>query len=133
MSAAASSPVTAAPAPAPAATSYAIETIAKPCIKTHRIFFWCTSYLGTSEHVLEALKEHFKDVCSGGDVCMQKLIAFLETQPDEKIPTHEAIKTFYDSEEVVRHYWEICWRRLRNTLSDWLDEGALCPDPFYAD
>ena len=107
--------------------------IAKPCIKAHRVFFWCANYIDSKENVVAALKKHYADVCSGGDLCMQSLIAFLEAQPSDNVPTQDAIKALYDSEEVVRYYWNICWPRLRETLCDWLDEGALCADPQWAD
>ncbi len=109
------------------------EAIAKRCIKAHRVFFWCANYIDTKENVVAALKKHYADVCSGGDLCMQSLLAFLEAQPSDNVPTRDAIKALYDSEEVVRHYWDSCWSRLRETLCDWLDEGALCPDPLWAD
>ncbi len=97
--------------------------------KTHRVFAWVVMYLAEKQDVIAALKYHYSDVCSGGDLCMKELIAFLE-QDDN---SHAAATALYKSKPVVKYYWDICWGKMQDTLKVWLDKGTLDADPFWAD
>ncbi len=97
--------------------------------KTHRVFVWTIMYLAEKPDVITALRRHYADVCSGGDVCMHRLIDFLEE--GDQNPT--AVLTLYNSSGIVKHYWAICWEYLRDTLKNWLDKGRLEPNSNWAD
>ena len=112
------------------------EALAAPSIdplpaftKTHRVFVWTIMYLAEKHDVIGALRHHYADVCSGGDVCMHHLIDFLEG--DTQDPS--AVAALYTSNGIVKQYWEICWEYMRSTLKNWLDQGRFEPNPTWAD
>ena len=112
------------------------EALAAPSIdplpaftKTHRVFVWTIMYLAEKPDVIAALRQHYADVCSGGDVCMHHLIDFLEG--DAQDPS--AVAALYSSSGVVKQYWEIAWEYMRNTLKNWLDKGQVEPNAHWAD
>jgi hypothetical protein len=97
--------------------------------KTHRVFVWAIMYLAEKPEVIAALKRHYADVCSGGDLCMQEILAFLE-QEDH---SHVSAANLYESSGLTRKYWTTCMSYLRGTLKNWLDKGVLDSDPLWAD
>lgn len=97
--------------------------------KTHRVFVWTIMYLAEKPAVIAALRRHYADVCSGGDIAMHRLIDFLEG--NDASPT--AVETLYNSSGVVKHYWSICLEYMRGALKNWLDQGRLEPITSWAD
>ena len=96
--------------------------------KTHRIFVWTIMYLSDKDDIINALRRNYRDVCSGGDVCINKIIDFLASDDTST----SAARALYDSLGELEMYWEICWKYLRTTLKGWLDKGALTPNAFWA-
>lgn len=96
--------------------------------KTYRVFVWATMYLEDKNDVIAALRHHYGDVCSEGDLCIHELIGFLESS--DTSPT--AVTALYGSKDTIKHYWITCWNHMCNTLEDWLDKGMLDPDIWWA-
>lgn len=112
------------------------EALAAPSIdpipaftKTHRVFVWTIMYLAEKPDVIAALRRHYADVCSGGDIAMHHLIDFLEG--DDTTP--DSVQALYSGSGVVKHYWTICLEYMRETLKNWLDQGRLEPNAYWAD
>jgi hypothetical protein len=96
--------------------------------KTYRVFVWTIMYLSNKDDVIHALRRNYRDVCSAGDVCMNKIIDFLASDDTSAF----AAQSLYDTLGELEMYWEICWKYLRNTLKGWLDKGALTPNAYWA-
>ena len=98
--------------------------------RVHRVFAWTVMYLAEQSEVIKALRRHFSDVCSGGDVCIHKLIDLLEqTEPVDM----DKIRDSFESLGELKVYWETCWEYLEDVLKSWLDMGTINPDPMWAD
>jgi hypothetical protein len=72
------------------------------------------------EQTLKALRRHYADCCSDGDLVIHTLINILE----EEGKIADMIATDDDSTYFASHIAE--------NLEDWLDAGRLKPDPWWA-
>jgi hypothetical protein len=76
-----------------------------------------------NESTLEALKYHFSDVCCAGDKAMEQALAAMER---DEIPRVE------DLDADLQNYFDMVVIRIGNVLFNWQMEGAVCPNPWWA-
>jgi pyruvate dehydrogenase complex dehydrogenase (E1) component len=72
------------------------------------------------EQTLKALRRHYADSCSDGDRVIHALIRLLEDEGE----ITDMVATDEDSAYFADHIAE--------NLEDWLDQGRLKPNPWWA-
>lgn len=72
------------------------------------------------EKGISALKHHFSDVCSGGDVIINKAIDYLNNNN-----LVEFQKLYEEKKNLIDDY-------LFDLMKMWIDEGVMTPDPHWA-
>jgi hypothetical protein len=72
------------------------------------------------DETLKALRRHYMDCCSHGDVVIRDLIKLLD---EEKSPAEMA-----ELDEDAAYFAE----HITDNLEEWLENGRLKPDPWWA-
>ncbi len=99
--------------------------------RVDRVFGWVVYYVASKDDAMTALRHHFSDVCSGGDLCMQKLLDLMD---EDQLDEHKIRLVYTELEgEGLNIFWETCWERMEAVLMRWLDTGVVESDPYWAD
>lgn len=80
--------------------------------------------------LIASLREHYKDICSNGDIIVHTLLTCLENE--QNINANELYIKSELSRNAKYNYTESCISSLIVVLKEWNKQKEMKPDPWWA-